>query len=204
MIQQRCLKAQNLLQINNFTNYGGIDLEKSQFDKIFESNGPVYLGDGLWAEELSYNELVQEIAKNRNISTTDAKNTLSTNRAAENVYFVHFYEQFEVGTTGWYPQLDIYVKCQGIYRDFVEIEDLNLIRSYNYNSKEFNGKLQAKVESNKKIYWVINGDFYNNGSAAITFGGAVGVDKYAELNFSVTSSNNHFGYVYKTGDIKNR
>ncbi|MEJ8554622.1 hypothetical protein [Tepidibacter sp. Z1-5] len=50
----------------------------------------------------------------------------------------------------------------------------------------------------------MNGDFYENGNTSSTFGGSVGVDETATLNFSVTSSNNHFGYVYKTGYIKNR
>ncbi|AZK45481.1 hypothetical protein [Paenibacillus lentus] len=177
---------------NNSTIYGGIELERDEFDRIFESDEPIYLGNGLWAEELSYDEMVQKIAKNRNIPTTK---TLSTKSAEEHTYYVHFYQQFEVGDTGWYPQLDIYVKCQGIYRDFVGIEDLNLIRSYNYISK---------VETNKKIYWVINGDFYNNGTTSTSFGGSVGIGDYAELNFTIQSQNNHFGYVYKTGYIQNR
>lgn len=194
--------------ITNYTEYGEIELKKSDFNKIFESDAPVYLGDGLWAEELTYDEMVQNIAKNRNTSIEKVKMQLRKNEpslaADDHVFYVHFYEQFEVGNTGWYPQIDIYVKCQGIYRDFVGIEDLNLIRSYNYNSKQFSGKLQAKVESNKRIYWVINGDFYNNGTTKTTFGGSVGIDKYATLNLSIESQDNHFGYVYKTGYIDNR
>lgn len=190
------------------THSGEIELTKSDFKKIFENDGPVYLGEGLWAEELSYDELVKQIAANRNDSIENTKKNISINKSAltsdEHIYYVHFYEQFEVGTTDWYPQVDIYVKCKGIYRDFVGIEDLNLIRSYNYISKQFSGKFQAKVESNKRVYWVINGDFYNNGTTKSSFGGAVGVEKYATLNFSIQSQNDHFGYIYKTGYIDNR
>ncbi|WP_068786405.1 hypothetical protein [Paenibacillus phocaensis] len=194
--------------VSNYTEYGEIELQKGDFDKIFESDGPVYLGDGLWAEELTYDEMIQKIAINRNESIENVRRNLSKNEpslmADDHIFYVHFYEQFEVGDTEWYPQIDIYAKCQGIYRDFIGIEDLNLIRSYNYESKQFSGKLQAKVESNKRIYWVINGDFYNNGTTKTTFGGSVGIDKYATLNLSIESQDNHFGYVYKTGYIDNR
>ncbi|GIP53595.1 MULTISPECIES: hypothetical protein [Paenibacillus] len=189
---------------NNITYSGIIELERSDFDKIFESDGPVYLGDGLWAEELTYEEMAQQIAKNRNVSEKYVRSLLSERSSEPNYYYTHFYQQFEVGDTGWFPQIDFYIKCEGIYRDFIKVEDLNLIRSYNYISKQFTGKLQAKVEDVKSIYWVINGDFYNNGTTKQSFSGGVSASDYATLSFSIESQNNHFGYVYKTGNLRNR
>lgn len=200
-------KNRNASTITNYTKNGEIELKKSDFSKVFESDGPVYLGDGLWAETLSYDELTYQIAANRNESTEKIRNIFSKSElsgAVDEIFYVHFYRSFEVGNTGWYPQIDVYVKCKGAYKDFVEIEDLHLKRSYNSGSKAFSGKIRAKMESSKRIYWVINGDFYDKGTTQTSFSGAVGMDDDATLSFSVENQKGHFGYVYKTGYMDNR
>ncbi|GIO86740.1 hypothetical protein J25TS5_36720 [Paenibacillus faecis] len=200
-------KGRDVSTITNYTKYGEIQLKKSDFSKVFESEGPVYLGDGLWAEALSFDELIHQIAANRNESVEKIRNIFSksgSSGAVDEIFYVHFYQPFEVGNTGWYPQIDVYVKCKGAYKDFVEIEDLHLRRSYNSGSKSFSGKIRAKMESSQRIYWVINGDFYDNGTTQTSFSGAVGMDNDATLSFSVENQKGHFGYVYKTGYMDNR
>ncbi|WP_334073555.1 MULTISPECIES: hypothetical protein [Paenibacillus] len=197
-------KNRNASTITNYTKNGEIELKKSDFSKVFESDGPVYLGDRLWAKALSYEELIHQIAANRNESTEKIKKIFSKSKSSDEIFYVHFYQPFEVGYTGWYPQIDVYVKCKGAYKDFVGIEDLHLRRSYNSGSKAFSGKIRAKMESSKRIYWVINGDFYDNGTTRTSFSGAVGVDNDATLSFSIESQKDHFGYVYKTGYMDNR
>lgn len=209
---------------------GTIEITDSDFDTMLETGEAIYLGDSTWAKIETYDEMVNNISKSKNMTKeevieqmgdsneNDIESSLITSRmatignnsliearsAASTYYYVHFYKQFEVGQTGWYPQIDIYAKCTGINRSFVGIQDLNLIPSYNYNSKSFQGKCQAMVENSKTIYWVVNGDFYDQGNTSITFGGSVNLGKYATLTASVTSANNHFGYVYATGYVKNR
>lgn len=200
-------KGRDVSNSTNYTKNGEIELKKSGFSKVFESDGPVYLGEGLWVEELSYGELIHQIAVNRNESTEKIRNIFSKSEssgAVDKIFYVHFYRSFEVGNTGWYPQIDVYVKCKGAYKDFVEIDDLHLKRSYNSGSKAFNGKFRAKIEGSKRIYWVINGDFYDNGTTQTSFSGAVGMDDDATLSFSVENQKGHFGYVYKTGYMDNR
>ena len=53
----------------------------------------------------------------------------------------------------------------------------------------------------KLLYWVVNGDFYNNATTTALFSGTVGIGKYASTSFTISESNSHFGYVYRTGDI---
>ena len=53
----------------------------------------------------------------------------------------------------------------------------------------------------KLLYWVVNGDFYNNATTTALFSGTVGIGKYASTSFTISGSNSHFGYVYRTGDI---
>lgn len=209
---------------------GTIEITDSDFDTMLETGEAVYLGDLTWAKIETYDEMVDNISKSKNITReevikemgdsneNDIKSSLETSitakmgndsiiqpiNRAESYYYVHFYQQFQVGKTGWYPQLDIYAKCTGINRSFVGIQDLNLIRSYNYVSRNFAGKCQAIVEDSKTIYYVVNGDFYDQGTTSFTFGGSVNLGKYATLSASVTSANNHFGYVYTTGYVRNR
>lgn len=104
----------------------------------------------------------------------------------------------------WSPELDIYAECSGANRNFIGISDLNLNRSALGVSKKFDGKCQAKVENSKSIYWVVNGDFYNNGKTSWSFGGSVGIGKYATLECNISGGTDHFAYAYDTGNIKNR
>lgn len=151
--------------------------------------------------------MVSNISKSKALSKENTKKEvltlkIRTLRAAYS-YYVHFYKQIDVKGY-WYQQLDIYAECQGNNRDFVGIADLNLNRSYNGVSRQFSGKCEAKVENSKSIYWVVNGDFYANGTTSYSFGGSVGISRFATLECSVSGSDNHFGYVYSTGYVKNR
>lgn len=97
-------KNRNASNITNYNKNGEIQLKKSGFSKVFESEGPVYLGDGLWAEALSYDELIHQIAANRNESTEKIRNIFSksgSSGAVDEIFYVHFYQPFEVGNTGY-------------------------------------------------------------------------------------------------------
>ncbi|OXT09581.1 hypothetical protein CE561_00140 [Thermoanaerobacterium thermosaccharolyticum] len=198
---------------NDIKKEGVITITDSDYDTMIKTGKPVYLGDNTWAKIVTFDEMVSEVAKNKGISASEERSQIMSSKVNDknlstnvnnDIFYVHFYKQFEVGNTGWYPQLDIYVKCQGPYRDFIGISDLNLIRSYNYVSKQFSGKCQAKIESVKRIYWVVNGDFYDYGATSWSFGGSVGIGQYATLTFSISRANNYFGYAYNYGYIDNR
>lgn len=49
-----------------------------------------------------------------------------------------------------------------------------------------------------------NGDFYNNGTTSWSFGGSVGVGKYATLEGGVNGSSEHYVYAYSSGYVKIR
>lgn len=192
---------------NTSSESGVVTISDADFDTMLETGEAVYLGDMAWAEIVTYDEMVANISENRGLEESDVRLQLtSQNSISERAtsYYVHFYKQFQVGNTGWYPELDIYAECSGINRSFVGIADLNLIRSYNYVSKQFSGKCEAKVENAKSIYWVVNGDFYNYGTTETTFGGTVGIGKNATFSASIKNASNYFGYAYQTGYVKNR
>lgn len=189
---------------------GSIDVSDKVFNEILTKNEPVYLGDDTWAEAISEEEMVSIIAKNRRISKQVARNQLldtskseitTMSTAAVAYRYIHYYRSYPI--YGWTPQIDVYVKAYAYENAFVSIVDLNLNRSYAGVSKVFKGKLEAKMETNKRIYYVINGDFYNNGSISTTRGGSIN-SQYLSYTYSVTSSSNHWGYLYKTGYLNMR
>ncbi|MCA1294964.1 hypothetical protein LBW89_18280 [Paenibacillus sp. alder61] len=97
-------KGRDVSNSTNYTKNGEIELKKSDFSKVFEGDVPVYLGDGLWVEELSYEELIHQIAANRNESTEKIRNIFSksgSSGAVDEIFYVHFYQPFEVGNTGY-------------------------------------------------------------------------------------------------------
>lgn len=217
-------------EMDKATTEGTIEITDSDFDTMLETGEAVYLGDSTWAKIETYDEMVNNISESKNLTkeevieqmgdnqenkiesslitsrmaTMNANSLIETRSATESYYYVHFYKQFQAGNSGWYPQIDIYAKCTGINRSFVGIQDLNLIPSYNYISKSFQGKCQAMVENSKTIYWVVNGDFYDHGTTSYNFGGTVNIGKFATVNCSITGANNHFAYAYATGYVKNR
>lgn len=163
--------------------------------------------DGYILEKVSYEEMIQDIATKRGVSIEEItrENSIFSKSdiqpMASPYYYLHIRRDLPIN--GWVPQLDIYVYMygSGSFNAFKEIKDINLIRSYNYQSKQFSGKAEATLFSGAHLYWVVNGDFYNNGSTQSSFEASVGFGKAAKTTFSVTGSNNHFGYVYRTGDI---
>jgi len=66
-------------------------------------------------------------------------------------------------------------------------------------SKSFDGTVYTKLEDPNRIYWIVNGDFLDNGTT--TGGGAVniGIDKAASIEFNASRTTNHYKYLYKTG-----
>ena len=77
----------------------------------------------------------------------------------------------------------------------VEVKNANIDRQYNNISKQFDGSLYYNLESDKKLYWDLNGDFYNNGTTSVSGGASIKVSEYLTLTFSVTGSSNHYKYI---------
>lgn len=66
-------------------------------------------------------------------------------------------------------------------------------------SKQFSGEVYVNLEANDRIRYSVNGDFYNNGTTTISGGISIGIGQSGQLNFSVSYTNNHFGYLNHVG-----
>ncbi|WP_074021991.1 hypothetical protein [Traorella massiliensis] len=75
------------------------------------------------------------------------------------------------------------------------IEYAYINRGYNGISKQFGGTFWYKLSDINNIFFIVNGDWYNNGTTTYTGGVSIGVGGYATINFTVSYSTNHYKYT---------
>ena len=99
---------------------------------------------------------------------------------------LEFYCQTEEGTSSW-----------GI----VTIYSVQLNRRYGNLTKQFGGTIEVWLRNAYTIEYVVNGDFYDNGTTTVTGGtnANIGIDGFASFgyNASNTVSSNHYEYCYQ-------
>lgn len=97
------------------------------------------------------------------------------------------------------PTLKFYIQVDssnGAYYIY-KILKVDMNRQYNSKSKTFTGNIYYNLETNTKIYYSINGDFYNKGTISTTGGGSVGIGEGGKLYFSLIGASSHFKYFYE-------
>lgn len=158
---------------------------------------------------LTYDELISIIAEEDGISIDEAKNIVGP----ENIKYTKDGKEIRatyrtlsasVDVTPVYrPTLNWYCETSesssGGFRGILKILKVSLNRSYNGLSKQFSGDIYSKLENPNKIYYILNGDFYNNGTTTSSGGVNISVGGGASVSFSVSYASNHFTYSYKTG-----
>ncbi|WP_313165875.1 hypothetical protein [Sedimentibacter sp.] len=78
---------------------------------------------------------------------------------------------------------------------FLEIRKVTLDREYIGGPKQFDGTVYYNLESSTRLYYEIEGDFWDYGQTTITGGGSIGVKGFGELKGSVTYASNHYSYL---------
>lgn len=66
-------------------------------------------------------------------------------------------------------------------------------------SKAFGGTVYTILEDAGTIYWMVNGDFFGQGSTTVNTGVDIGVSQFATVNFSVSYSSSHYAYCNQSG-----
>ena len=80
----------------------------------------------------------------------------------------------------------------------VEYADINL--DYYGISKVFAGNLHYILKAGNRLYWDLNGHYYNNGDISISYGGSIGITGAASTSFTVGYSSSHYAYKQVTGE----
>lgn len=100
------------------------------------------------------------------------------------------------------PALHLYCYTSegGHFRNINSIYNVQLYREYNGISKQFSGDIQVWLRSSHVVEYLINGDFYNNGTTSVSLGLGgdinVGGTGKISLSASLANSTNHYDYFY--------
>lgn len=167
-------------------------------DNIDDENSNVSVSD-----PMTFTEMVTHYAKTTGISYEEAlaafpnESTRATRTASHRVLSV------TLNVTGSYkPHLDFYCNTSegGNFWGITSIYSVQLVRNYGNESKQFAGTVDMWLRSGYEIEYVVNGDFYNNGTTTASGGTglSVGVGGSANISFqaSIAHSSNHYKYFY--------
>ncbi|MEF7637829.1 hypothetical protein [Bacillus thuringiensis] len=67
--------------------------------------------------------------------------------------------------------------------------------------KTFSGTVQANLEGPNRIFYIVNGDFHNNGTTTFDGNVSITVGKHGSVGFSASYATSHYKYTYKEGNV---
>jgi hypothetical protein len=165
---------------------------------------------------LTFDEITELIAKDNNISKEEAeKHVISTFYNNKNVSglstqssvspyaatYRTLTSRFTV-TSSYQPALKYYVQTDeggGSFRAIVKILNVGMDRNWNGMSKQFSGDVYTHLQNPNRIYYIVNGDFYNNGTTVSDGSVNIGIGDFFTVQFGVSYSSNHYKYCYVEG-----
>lgn len=188
-------------------NQGVIDLKN--LDEL-EKTGEVTI------EEITYEEMIHKISESKGISKKEAQslhpNRISIDANQVNSEFstsigiqsttLHEIKLRQAVSTIYRPAIQLFVWTynSGSFTQFNSIEEMDLDRKdiSTSLSKQFQGKLRAEIQSGSKIWWYINGDFYNNGQTTVS--GTVSADGVIwSGSGTISNVSSHYKYWNNSG-----
>ncbi|SMG44088.1 hypothetical protein [Paenibacillus aquistagni] len=165
------------------------------------------------SEVMTFDEMAAHMAENENISLTEAEkillgnrnqNSISSSEVSPLAATYRTYTTTLTVATFYKPTLNFYCETSewGNYRGIVKVLNTTMNRQYLGTSKHFGGTIFVHLESANKIHWIVEGDFYDNGTTTYTLGAEFPLKAgfAGNVNFSISHSENHYKYFYDTGD----
>ncbi|MGN7895287.1 hypothetical protein ACTJJY_24920 [Bacillus sp. 22475] len=142
-------------------------------------------------EEISQQLIAQGKSRGQSSATTLAGTyrTLTTNFSVTPFYSPSL--RFYCETNEW----------SGSFRGIKEIKHINMNRDANGLSKTFSGTVQANLEDPNRIFYIVNGDFHNNGTTTFNGNVSITVGKTESVGFSASYATSHYKYIYKEGYV---
>lgn len=196
------------------------------FAKTGSNNGVVTVGEinslnnsrTTISDIMTFDQIANHIAKDKDVPIAKVKNDLNRNilqrsnlTAASSVSAKYRVISTYVTVTSEYEvKLNFYCETsEGDYfHGIVKILDVSINRSYtNYRTgttitKQFSGSLYTNLEDANRIYYILNGDFYNNGTTSAGGGVEIGIGSSAKISFSVSYASNYYSYCYEDGRVR--
>jgi hypothetical protein len=174
------------------------------------------------SDVLTFEELVQEIANDTGKSFEQVKSEIIANKQIElensgdvvksldkksyseievmvsSATYRTITDQFVV-TSIYKPYLKFYCETSegGGYWGIVKILNVGMDREYNNITKQFGGTVYSNLENAGTIFWIVNGDFYDNGTTTAGGGVEIPIGGSATVSFNVSYSSDHYAYCYE-------
>lgn len=158
------------------------------------------------SDRMTYDQMVEQIAKDKGITILEAQrevgpkvNGIQPYAAGDGAWYRTFYVSVPV-TSSYSVGINFYCSTQewGNRIGITEVLNTSLNRSYNGISKQFGGSVYTNLENANTIYYLVDGDFYNNGTISVN--GSMTIEGTGKkFTFGLSYSSNHYAYVYKDG-----
>ncbi|MBC6308849.1 hypothetical protein HCJ66_04685 [Listeria sp. FSL L7-1582] len=195
-IQVGAAEVSDEVGVEQNTDLGNVDWAQDEF--VTE--------DGAVVETVTYNEMVQAIAKRENVNESDVTEVITPETGSVRLLkaspysYKHLTKEVSIGGL-WKPKVDVYVQMwsQGSFRQFNKVIDYNLVRSWMGVTKQFSGKFTVKFINKNNVYWSINGDFYDKGTTSTSTSVTLNVGSVASISHTVSKASAAYKYVYTYG-----
>lgn len=156
---------------------------------------------------MTYDEMVNYYALRNNISFEEAVEKLQiSNKSAmtrsTNATYRTLSVSFNVKDS-YSPSIDFYCVTSeyGNYWGILNIYSVQMNRYSNGITKQYSGVIDAWLRSPYQIEYVVNGDFYNNGTTTVSgdagFTAEINQQITVAFKASITHSTNWYAYCYK-------
>lgn len=153
--------------------------------------------DVIVSDLMTYDQLVEVVMKNENLSKKEALKFLGINEnfKARGEFFRTYGKRITVDYN-YKPMVQFYCKTSewDNYKGISSVLNASLDRNYNGTVKQFGGSIYTNLEDANTIYYSVNGDFYNKGTTTATGGAEIGVGDDFTVNFSISGSSNYYAY----------
>ena len=136
-------------------------------------------------------QLVNQYATDYDITLEQASDLLGINLYERSSQTYRTISTQITVTNSYKPSISFYCETSeyGTYHGIIRILRTEMNRNYNGMSKQFSGSLYVNLEQADRIFYIINGDFFDNGTTTLSGG----------LNIGIVD--NHYKYVYHEGRV---
>ena len=156
---------------------------------------------------MTFDEMIAEIANDSGISVEQAeKEFFVTHPQTRKNVRINNYRTFsqKLNVSGTYkPTLKFYCATSesGNFRGIKKVVKTYINRNYYGTSKQFQGNIFVHLKNANRIYYIVNGDFYNNGNTTFSGGVNISLGNQASVSASVSYASNHYKYYYTDGEV---
>lgn len=182
-------KDVNVFNLSSTSNNSNEDQDIEIHKYTAEEYKQVILNDVNIPSEIKYN-MITEVDLALKEKTFYDYWTIYSNCKVDSKYTCrpYFYIYSNLSSTG-YPQT------------IMKIQHANIDQNNNGTTKQFHGTLYYNLEADNKLFWDLNGDFYNEGIFASSNNPSISVEENNSIKFTTSYPNSHYKYCHKSHRI---